>query len=138
MDNFIYRKKSLERISSPEALNDYLHVTGPAVWLVLAAVIALLCGLLIWSSVTDIDSFAAGDGHVAEGTMYIQFDSDQIARNVESGMTVTTGETESRITDIGTDAQGDLFALAPTTLADGTYPVRVRFRTTRLIHLLFN
>ena len=41
----IFRKKSLERVSSPEQLNDYLHVTSPAVWVVLAAVIVLLITL---------------------------------------------------------------------------------------------
>ena len=60
MDNSIFRKKSLERISSPESLNDYLHVTSPAVWLILTAVILLLAGMLIWSSVASIDSFATG------------------------------------------------------------------------------
>jgi len=55
MDNSIFRKKSLERISSPESLNDCLHVTSPAVWLILTAVILLLAGMLIWSSVASID-----------------------------------------------------------------------------------
>ena len=33
MDESIFRKKSLDRITSPEALGDYLHVTSPTVWL---------------------------------------------------------------------------------------------------------
>ena len=41
MDNQIFRKESLDQISSPEQLNDYLRVTNPAVWLVLTAVILL-------------------------------------------------------------------------------------------------
>ncbi len=45
----IFRKKSLERVSSPEQLNDYIRVTTPSVWLVLIAVILLLVGLLAWS-----------------------------------------------------------------------------------------
>ena len=35
----LYREKSMERISSPEKLNDYMCVTTPSVWLVLAAVL---------------------------------------------------------------------------------------------------
>ena len=34
----LFREKSLEAIESPESLNDYLRVTSPQVWLVLAAV----------------------------------------------------------------------------------------------------
>ena len=45
----IFREKSLERVSSPEALNDYIRVTTPSVWVVLAAAVVLLVGMLCWS-----------------------------------------------------------------------------------------
>lgn len=45
----LYREKSLERIASPEQLNDYIRVTTPSVWLVLITVIVLLVGILSWS-----------------------------------------------------------------------------------------
>ena len=138
MDNSIFRKKSLERISSPESLNDCLHVTSPAVWLILTAVILLLAGMLIWSSVASIDSFATGAARVENGSMYIEFDNEQIADNVQPGMTVIAGETESRITSIGINDMGELFALVPTGLPDGFYTVRVLFRQTQVLHLLFN
>ena len=138
MDESLFRKKSLERITSPESLSDYLHVTSPAVWLILLAVILLLAGMLIWSSVASIDSFATGTAQVADGTMQIRFDDEQIARNVQSGMTVVVGETESRISSIGTDAGGAVFASAPTTLADGSYSAKVIFRQTQVLRLLFN
>ena len=136
--NRLFREKSLERISSPESLNDYLHVTSPAVWLILSAVILLLAGMLVWSHFATIDSFASGTARVESGTMYIQFDNAGMARHVESGMTVISGTTETNITSVGTDDRGELFALAPTALADGNYNVRVRFRRTKLIQLLFN
>ena len=41
-DNSIFRKKSLERVQSPEQLNDYIKVANPGVWLVLIAVIIFL------------------------------------------------------------------------------------------------
>ncbi len=44
----LFREKSLEAVESPESLNDYLRVTSPGVWLVLASVVALLAGVLIW------------------------------------------------------------------------------------------
>ena len=39
----------MERVSSPEQLNDYIRVTTPSVWIVLLAVIILLVGMLTWS-----------------------------------------------------------------------------------------
>ena len=138
MKESIFRKKSLERISSPEALNDYLRVTNPTVWLILSAVVLLLVGILLWSTVASIDSFASGTATVENGQMQIRFDDEQIARSVQSGMSVVVGETESRISSIGTDADGSLFASASTTLADGSYTVKVIYRQTQVLRLLFN
>ena len=138
MDNQIFRKKSLDQISSPEQLNDYLRVTNPAVWLVLAAVILLLVGVLLWSSIASIDSFATGTGQVRDGTMQIQFDNTQIAESVQVGMPVTVGDTTAQISSVGFNEDGSIFAVASTTLSDGTYPVRVVYRQTQVISLLFN
>ena len=44
----VFREKSLERISEPEQLHDYIRVTSPGVWLVLIAVIVLLAGVMVW------------------------------------------------------------------------------------------
>ena len=45
----IFRQKSIDRVSSPEQLNDYIRVTTPTVWLVLLALVILLLGILAWS-----------------------------------------------------------------------------------------
>ncbi len=46
--NSIFRDKSMDRISSPESLNDYIRVTSPSVWIVLLAILVLLAGILAW------------------------------------------------------------------------------------------
>ena len=138
MEDSLFREKTVKRISTPEDLNNYLRVTRPSVWLVLAAVILMLAGMLVWSSIASIDSFATGTAEVKDGIMYIHFDNEQIAENVEGGMSVIAGESESRISSVGTDDTGELFALASTDLADGSYTVRVIFKQTRVLSLLFN
>ena len=138
MDESIYRRKSLDRITSPESLGDYLHVTNPSVWMILAAVIVLLVGLLVWASTANIDSYAYGTAQVENGNMRISFDDPQAAGNVESGLTVVVGETQSTVTGVGTDETGKTFASAATTLADGSYPAKVLLRQTQVIRLLFN
>ena len=42
MENQIFRKKSMDKISSPEQLNDYVRVSNPGIWMILFAVIILL------------------------------------------------------------------------------------------------
>ena len=48
MNNSIFRQKSIDRVSSPEQLNDYIRVTSPRIWLVIAAVLFLLAGMILW------------------------------------------------------------------------------------------
>ena len=50
-----FRKKSLDSISSPDQLYDYIHVTTPSVWIVMLAVIILLAGMIIWSFTGKIE-----------------------------------------------------------------------------------
>ncbi len=45
----IFREKSLERVTSPEQLNDYIKVTTPSVWMILIATLILIIGTLFWS-----------------------------------------------------------------------------------------
>ena len=46
MKSQLFREKSMERVSSPEQLNDYIRVANPSIWICLAAVIILLKGVL--------------------------------------------------------------------------------------------
>ena len=138
MENRIFREKSLEQISSPEQMNDYLQVTNPAVWLVLVAIILLLAGMLIWSSIASIDSFATGTAQVENGSMVITFDDIQIASDVEPGMKVTVGDASETITSVGTAPDGTIFAVAETSLANGIYPIKVVYKQEQVIRLLFN
>lgn len=60
MDKSIFREKSIERVTSPEELNDYMKVTTPKVWIVLIAVLIFLIGALTWAfggSVTVTDDY---------------------------------------------------------------------------------
>lgn len=61
----IFREKSMERVSSPEALNDYIRVTTPSVWIVLAALVILLAGMLAWSIFGTVERHTE-DGSVEE------------------------------------------------------------------------
>ena len=38
----------MDKVTSPEKLNDYIKVSNPTVWIILAAVAVLLAGAVIW------------------------------------------------------------------------------------------
>lgn len=58
MQNQIFRKKSLDRVSSPDQLDDYIRVTRPSVWAVFAAIVALLIGACVWGVLGYLDTTA--------------------------------------------------------------------------------
>ena len=133
----VYREKSLERISSPEQLNDYLKVTKPMVWVVLIAAVLLIVGFLIWGAFAYIGSFAKGTAQVRNGKMTVYFEDDDFAGNVQEGMNVTVGETSNTILATGYDRDGKIYAQADTILEDGTYQASVNYKQTQVLSLLF-
>ena len=132
----LYRKQSMDRIQSPEQLNDYLHITKPSVWLVLAAVLLLLIGFFIWSSFNYIDSVAYGNAKVEQGRMTIRFEDEERAEQITPGMQVEVGDTVSQIRSLGKDELGT-FAVADAVLTDGEYEAVVRYEHIQILKLLF-
>ena len=59
----IFREKAVERVNQPEDLNEYVRVTTPSVWIVLAAVLLLVAGVLAWTI------FGSVDVHNDDGTV---------------------------------------------------------------------
>ena len=54
-NNSIFRQKSLDKVSSPEKLDDYIRVTTPSVWIVLIAIVLLLAGAVVWGIFGEIE-----------------------------------------------------------------------------------
>ena len=54
MDNGIFRQKSIDKVSSPEKMDDYIRVTTPSVWITLAAMVILLVGVIIWGTFGEL------------------------------------------------------------------------------------
>ena len=138
MESQLFRKESVERFSSPEQLSDYLHVTSPAIWVVLAAVILLLASLFVWSGVTAVESYAAGTAEVRAGVLTLTLDDAESAARVTVGMNVRVGELTAPILSVGTDTDGRALAVAKTELPDGVYEARVGYQRTQIIEILFN
>lgn len=44
----LFNRSAIDRVQSPEDLNDYIKVTTPSVWTILVAIIILLASLLVW------------------------------------------------------------------------------------------
>lgn len=99
MNEQLFRKKSIEKVSSPEQLNEYIRASNPGVWTVLAAIVILLIGVCVWGILGHLDTTVTTVAVVenSEITLYIkETDFEQI----EDDMKVVIDNKKCEITDI--------------------------------------
>ena len=100
MSEVIFRKKSLDKVKSPENLDDYIRVSNPGVWLLLFSVIVLLIGACIWGVFGHVDSTVASVVCIDEGEAVCYVTDDDISL-VNVGCHVKFSDTEAVISEIG-------------------------------------
>ena len=120
MQNKAYRQKSLERISAPEQLQDYMRVTSPGVWMVLAAVIVLLAGFFVVSVFGKLEYTCAAPAEIRNGRASLLVDG-AAAQEVTEGMTVRIRDQEAVIADVHWVTPDMAEAVADVSLPDGNY-----------------
>lgn len=59
-----FRKKALERLSSPEELDRLVRVTRPRTWIALGGLLLVIAAVLLWATLTTITTTASGVGFV--------------------------------------------------------------------------
>jgi hypothetical protein len=131
----IFRKKTIDRISSPEDLTDYLKVTNPGIWLVLAAVICLLAGLFVWSFIGTLETKASATVVVNDHTAVVVLTD---AGQLTEGMPLQVSSETASIAGVDTDEYGRTVGKAEIALPDGTYEGTVITDQTRPIEFLTN
>ena len=129
----LFREKTLERISSPEKLTDYLRVTNPGIWAVLGAVIILLGGLFIWATIGTLETKADVKVIVADHTAVIVADG---AKTLAAGMPVQISAENCVIASTDNDDYGRIYGIAEVSLPDGTYEGTVVVEQIRPIDFL--
>lgn len=99
MEHPIFRKKSLERASSPEQLNDYIRTTSAGIWLILIAVLALLAGFVVWAVVGKLESKVSAAAVSSEGAV-VCYVRDSEIKNVTAGKTVRINDKEYTVASV--------------------------------------
>jgi len=152
MENPLFRKESLESITSPESLHDYLRITSPRLWMVLAAVAALAVGFLVYASTANLENTMPIQVEVESVLMeenseeYYNFAVGTIPlaeKNlVTPGMRVRLGTDEGSVIYVYTDAENTriLVELNPETPAypEGVYDAVLVLEPTTPISFLWN
>ena len=96
MNTKLFRKSSIDRVNSPEQLNEYIRVANPGVWLVLAAVVVLLIGIVIWGVFGNVETKVETGVSVDQKTA-LCYVSEEYASRITPGMAVRTEEFEGTV-----------------------------------------
>ena len=157
MNDKIFRKKSVDRLSAPEELSDYVKVTTPGVWMLLSAVIVLLVGISVWGAFGKLETKLAVAAESSGGQTVLYVKEGDIAA-VRVGMRVTVGGTECAVTAIaaapvavtgtigeytrhvGNLTLGEWVFVVGTdgTLTDGVYAAQIVVDSVSPLHFVFN
>ncbi|MBR5341709.1 MAG: hypothetical protein IK151_07275 [Erysipelotrichaceae bacterium] len=135
MQKEIFRKKSIERISSPEELNNYLRVTNPNIWVLLVAVILLLGGLMVWASVGTLETRANGIATVKSNELTVTVSGSK-AENITEGMEVEINGNRAVLNKVDTDEYGRAIGSAIMNVPDGKYEAEVIIESIKPIKFL--
>lgn len=131
MNQQLFRKSSMDRISSPEQLNDYIRVTNPGVWLVLAAVIVLLMGACVWGIFGRLETKISVPVQVAGGEARLVLEDGQ---QVDPDAPVVIGGREF---PLGPAVGGGAYAVS-VDLPDGEYQAQVVTESVTPMSFVFN
>jgi hypothetical protein len=76
----IFNKKATDKLRSPDDLDKYVQVTNPSVWVVLAACIALLIGLLAWGLLGSVTTSVSSTGVCVNGKAMCFLSAEDVAK----------------------------------------------------------
>lgn len=158
MQSKLYREESLSQITKPHQLNDYIKVSSPGVWIVIAAILAFLVGMIIWASLGQITVSIETIAVVKDKRITVYFDAS-IKDEIDEGMTVYCGDEtfslpavdykpvsiySENLSDYAkyeggfTEDSRLIRAIGSTDLADGVYFVSVNLNADKPIKLIID
>ncbi len=143
-ENQLFRKKSIDSISAPEEINEYIRVVGINVWIILVAVVVLLSGVLVWAAFGRLETREKTRAVVSNGAALCYLTADVVkevtTENVikignkqadvvyVSDEPVTAGSvySERDLTELGLDQKEKVYAVSSEiNLSDGTYNAEI-------------
>lgn len=96
MEGKLFRKVALDRLSSPEQLDEMMKITNPKGWLALGALGALITAILAWGIFGNVPLLVVGEGILTRGgalTLVQATGSGTINILIDEGALVQKGQT---------------------------------------------
>lgn len=129
----IFTQKATDKLRSPDDLDEYVRVTNPSVWIVMAACAALVIGLLAWGFLGTVETNVSTMGTFTKGEVVCFLSADEV-RNIHEGDDANVGGELMKVVSVGAVpisraeadkiVEGDYLKNALIT-SDWTYVVRI-------------
>ncbi len=110
MQKNIFKKTSIDQITSPEQLNDYIKISNPSVWLIIASILIFLISSLIWGFFGSMSTSVTLKGVFTSGNI-VCFSDPSSEINYSAGMKA------SIINNDGSTVTGHVSEVASTPLS---------------------
>lgn len=99
----LYRKSSLEKLSSPEQLDRMIVITSPSFWIAMLGTLAIVVTALLWSIFGRLPMKVESNGIYVNGegvfSVYAQAEGTVTDVLVDEGQAVTNGQPLMRLTN---------------------------------------
>ena len=125
MSKTIFRDKSMDKITSPEQMNDYIRVSNPSVWMILSAVIILLVGVCVWGVFGRMDTVIKTGGVCFDGQLTVYISESDFAK-VDDKTIISVGGNEYSVTNrpekpVRTDENTDPYLMHLVGVSEGDW-----------------
>ncbi len=91
MNEQIFREKSIDRVSSPEQIDDYVKISNPGVWILVFAVAFLIFGAVIWGIFGKTEKTFSGVA-VSENENVLIYVKESDADKIEPGCEIRVND----------------------------------------------
>jgi hypothetical protein len=109
-DGGIFRKESIEKISTPEQLSTYLMVTRSSWWVIVSALVVALVSFVVWANTGTIPETVDAQGMVVNGwSVDCYLPSDSIKEDLVGKKVVI-----SKMNSLGTQVNGVISSVSYT------------------------
>ena len=134
MNNSLFREKSIQKVQSPDNLNEYIRVSNPGIWILLVSIVFLLLGLCIWGCFGQLRTVISVEATCENGVVSCLLPDDNAA-GVQPGMTAELGGRTGTVIQVS----GNECTIEPEEpLVDGAYTAEILVETIHPISFLLN
>ena len=134
MNKSLFREKSIQRIQSPENLNEYIQVSNPGIWIIMVSIAFILFGLCIWGCFGELKTVVHGKA-VSENGAVSFYTFEESDSEIKPGMSVDLGGQKGTISKVSDNV---CIVEMDESLPDGTYSGEVLVEAIHPISFLFN